>query len=223
MTERTVQYAFVAGELSPTLYARTDLEKYDFGLRECYNMFIDYRGGASSRAGLEYAAELQNPTLNHRCFRFNFGIDVSNTYQLIFGPNTLRFVQDGAYVIESSKTITNITQADPGVVTTSAAHGYSDDDLVYIADVNGMGEVNFRLFTVDVLTTTTFRLLDVADDENIDTTGYTAYSSGGTVARVYTVATPYGSSDLELLTVEQRRDTVPPYPPRLQTARVGAK
>jgi hypothetical protein len=78
------------------------------------------------------------------------------------------------FATTSVAVITGITQADPAVVTTSAAHGRTTVDLVTIAAVVGMVEVNDRAFTITVLSPTTFEL----DDE--DSTGHTAYVSDGT-------------------------------------------
>ena len=85
----------------------------------------------------------------------------------------------------SSATITNITQANPGVVTTSAAHGYLAGDVITISNVTGMTEVNFdnttdTVFVVGSPSPTTFELLDI-DGDNVDTTAYTAYAGSGTV------------------------------------------
>lgn len=78
---------------------------------------------------------------------------------------------------ETAKTITGATQANP-VVLTAASHGYSDGDRVLVEDVGGMTEINARQFTIDVLTSNTFSLLD----EN----GllHTAYTSGGTATKI---------------------------------------
>jgi len=73
--------------------------------------------------------------------------------------------------------INNITQANPGVVTTRWAHGYSTNDPVKIVDVVGMTEVNDLDFKVTVLTTTTFEI-----DRN--TTGDTTYTSGGLAQKI---------------------------------------
>jgi len=73
--------------------------------------------------------------------------------------------------------INNITQANPGVVTTRWAHGYSTNDPVRIVDVVGMTEVNNLEFKITVLTTTTFEI-----DRN--TTGDTAYISGGVAEKI---------------------------------------
>lgn len=76
----------------------------------------------------------------------------------------------------SSATITGITQANPGVVTTSAAHGYSNEEKIYLAGVAGMTQVNGVVFTIAGVTATTFQL-------GVNTTSYGAYTSGGTAAK----------------------------------------
>lgn len=79
-------------------------------------------------------------------------------------------------------TISGITGADPGVVTTAAAHGFVSGDVVMIHSVAGMTEVNNRLFKAGTVgSTTTFNLSDL-DGSDVDTSGYTAYVSGGSVS-----------------------------------------
>lgn len=77
-------------------------------------------------------------------------------------------------------TITDITQANPGVVTVSALGSLTNGDRVAIQDVVGMTEVNFSGENLYVITNInvglgTFELL------GINTTTYTAYVSDGTV------------------------------------------
>jgi hypothetical protein len=84
------------------------------------------------------------------------------------------------------RTITDITQSNPAVVTTSAAHGFVTGNLIDIDGVVGMTEVNGRTFRITVTSTTQFQL----DGE--DSTGHTAYSSGGTATR-QNAATTVGS------------------------------
>lgn len=76
----------------------------------------------------------------------------------------------------STATITNITQANPGVVTTSAPHGFSNGDKIWIKNVVGMTQVNNLVFTIAGASGSTFNL-------GISTASYTAYSSGGTAER----------------------------------------
>ena len=216
MTQPVIQYAFVAGEMSPTLFARTDLQKYDLGVSQAYNWFVDYRGGLSTRPGLEYVAEIPDVFKNTKTERFEFGTEVANTYLMVFGDNWVRFIQDGAFVVETAVNISGATAANPGVIT-ATGHGYSNGDLVFIQSVVGMTELNGRFFLVSASTTNTFELHNLAD-EDVDTSAYTAYTSGGTVSRVYTVTTPYGEDELDNLVAQQRRDTVtlthPDYTPR---------
>lgn len=69
--------------------------------------------------------------------------------------------------------ITNITQANPAVVTTSVPHGLVTGDEVRITGVVGMVEVNDRDFVITVVDADEFSL----DGE--DSTAHTAYTSGG--------------------------------------------
>jgi hypothetical protein len=78
---------------------------------------------------------------------------------------------------EAAKAITGISRANPAVVTCSA-HGYSNGTRVSICGVAGMTQINNRVFTVANATTNTFQL------SGVDSSAYSAYTSGGTVARI---------------------------------------
>ena len=77
----------------------------------------------------------------------------------------------------ATKTITDISETNPAVVT-STAHGLVEGDVVKIAGVVGMTQVNGNLYVVDNVTANTFELAGV------DATGYAPYVSGGTGAPV---------------------------------------
>ena len=79
-----------------------------------------------------------------------------------------------------TKAVTGITAADPGVVT-SAAHGFSDGDIVELDGVGGMVEVNGNKYMVANKAAGTFELADPTTGEDVDTSGFTAYSSPGIV------------------------------------------
>lgn len=75
-------------------------------------------------------------------------------------------------------TITNITQANPAVVTVVAIGSLQNGDQIVIQDVGGMTEVNFdgsNIYTVAGIAGTTFQL------QGINSTAFTAYTSGGSV------------------------------------------
>lgn len=75
----------------------------------------------------------------------------------------------------SSSVVTNISKANPAVVT-SSSHGLDTGDVAMITGVVGMLQVNDRAFIVNTLTSNTFELVDV------DSSGYDAYVSGGSIA-----------------------------------------
>ncbi|MCP4985425.1 MAG: hypothetical protein GY928_04930 [Colwellia sp.] len=77
-----------------------------------------------------------------------------------------------------SQTITGITQASPGVVT-SIAHGFSDGVIVTLQGVVGMTEVNGNSYIVTNSAADTFELYDLTETA-VDTSGYTAWAAGGT-------------------------------------------
>lgn len=216
MSVDIIQHAFVAGELSPRLFGRTDLEKNDFGLARAQNFFIDYRGGASTRPGTEFIDFVKEDDKATRFIEFQFAPTTANTYVLLFGENYVRFLQDGAYVLEADVSISGITQADPGVVS-ATAHGFSNGDWVKASGIVGMTELNGRTLVVSNVTTNTFELQDVFGND-LDTTNYAAYVSGGTLNRIYTLASPYSAADLSSIRTYQRFDllriTHPDHPIR---------
>lgn len=177
-------------------------------------------GGAANRPGLEFVCEVKDSTKAVRLIKFEFNSD--QTYVLEFGDQYIRFIRDGGQILETAKNITAITQASPGVIT-SNSHGYSNGDEVYIASVGGMTTLNGRNFKVANVTTNTFTLTYM-DGTAVNTTIFSAYTSGGTVARVYTVSSPYLEADLPRLQYVQSADVVtivhPSYAPR-ELARVA--
>jgi len=100
MSADIVKYAFIGGEISPTLLGRTDLTKYDLAVAEGLNFFVDYRGGLSSRPGTEFVDTVHLGELNTRMFVFAFAPNVANSYVVLFGDNYIRFYQDGGVVLD---------------------------------------------------------------------------------------------------------------------------
>ena len=86
----------------------------------------------------------------------------------------------------TSKAIGGLTQASPGVVTTTSAHGFTEGIAVTITDVGGMTQVNGNEYYMDILTSNTFALYT---DSNLavplDTTGFDAYTTGGVATAEY--------------------------------------
>ena len=95
------------------------------------------------------------------------------------------FFVDSGLTLDNPKPITDITKANPGVVT-ATGHGFSNGDIVIIRGVKGMTEVNRTKFKVAGVSGDTFQLTDASASTNIDTSSYTAYVSGGEVRKCVT-------------------------------------
>ena len=195
---------FTGGELSPRLDGRNDLAKYASGCKTLENMIVYPHGSAARRSGTDFVAEVENSAEKTRLVPFEFS--TTQTYILEFGNEYIRFYKDDGAILEANKTITGITQANPGVVSITA-HGYSNGDTVVISGVVGMTEVNGKRFKVANVNTDDFELQDI-DGVDIDTTSFTAYASGGIANRVYQIATTYLTADLFQIKYAQSADVM---------------
>lgn len=196
--------SFNSGEWSSDLEGRIDNDYYNSSCASLINFLSRVQGPITKRPGLRFMTRAKYSDKKARLIRFQFS--TTQTYILEFGDLYMRVFTDHGAVVEDAKTITGITQASPGVIT-SAAHGYSDGDWVYISDVVGMTTLNGKTFKVASSTTDTFTLTDL-DDNAIDTSAYDAYTSGGTAARIYEIVTPYSEDDLAKLRWTQSADVM---------------
>lgn len=87
---------------------------------------------------------------------------------------------------EVRSNISNVTNADPCVITTSTDHNLSTGDVIRLTDLNGRiptprgeDQLNNRRFKVVVTSSTEFKIKDPITDEYIDSTNYVPYVSGG--------------------------------------------
>ncbi len=220
-----IESAFTSGEISPALYGNVALAKVHSAATTMRNMFVSYKGGAYSRAGTKFVGmSRQSPLsgqLPPRVISFEFS--VTQGYVLEFGDQYVRFIFHGGQVVEAPKAITGATQANPCQIT-SVAHGFNNDDWVVIEDVTGMTELNEKTFIVENATANTFTL-DNLDFGPISSVGFGAYTGGGTAKRIYTIASPYAASDLDLLKFAQSADVVTlthPNYPVYNLSRLGA-
>ena len=85
----------------------------------------------------------------------------------------------------SPRTIDGASAANP-VVITSLAHGLANGTKIRITGVVGMVELNGLMFTITDVAANTFELQDPValgeSSSDVDGTGFTAYTSGGSVA-----------------------------------------
>lgn len=76
-----------------------------------------------------------------------------------------------------AKTITAISKASEAIIT--ATHDFSIGDYVLIDGVGGMTEINKRIVRVSAVSTTVSFTA-----ENLDSTNWTTYTSGGTATKI---------------------------------------
>lgn len=104
------------------------------------------------------------------------GDSVATTYDL--GNNPIATNITDATIIAPG-----ISQATEAVVT--ATNTFSDGDVVYISGVVGMTEVNTNSYVVSDRTGSNFKIKK--DGDYVDSSGFTAWSSGGTATTARTV------------------------------------
>ena len=208
------QSSFAAGEISPELHGRVDQTLYHIGLAKAENMVVQQTGGIYNRAGLRYIGNIKNHEEGARLIPFKFSAE--DTYVLELGHKYMRFIRNDAHIAEEGKTITAISMGSNTVVT-SQGHGYTTGDDVYISGVVGMKEINQRWFRVTKIGTNQFRVQSQIDSSEIDSSGYSAYTSGGKSYKIYEIAIPYKFDDLPNLKYSQLGDIItlvhPNYPP----------
>jgi len=127
----------------------------------------------------------------------------TNAWEIIVGGGDPYLVAYAIYdsginiagLVGSTLSVTNITQAAAGVVTTDHNHNYSNGQVAEINGlVTGMLPLNGTPFTVTVITEKTFSI-------GINTSGYIAYVSGGVVTPNLRNASPSISDYPDIYTV----------------------
>ena len=147
---------------------------------------------------LKYKANVSNivpnadPTTGFVVTSNTHGVTAGDNFY-IYGVESALFYNDAQFLADSvtnntitvaqditgfGSVITGISQANPGVVT-AVAHGLSNGQVITIVNVSGMTEVNGLTFTVANATDDDFEL------SGVDTSGFTAYTSGGYAFKKY--------------------------------------
>jgi hypothetical protein len=211
MTDIVIQASFNAGEWSPNLFARVDVNKYRSAAALLSNFYVDHRGGASTRSGFAFVCPAKGSQVRLIAFQaaFNTG------YCLELGDYYMRPIYKGSPVLESALPVTAASRANPCVINV-AGSSYSVGDWVYISGVGGMTQLNNIYYKVSAVAGTNVTLADMFGNP-VDSTSFSAFTSNGSAARIITISTPWAASDLELLKFAQVTNTMilchPAYPP----------
>jgi hypothetical protein len=222
-----IQPSFSSGELSPNLFGRVDMTKFHIGAATMSNFFVNYRGGASSRAGTKYvgwSAMSGLPMYNAngstmpRLIRFQSSLNQGIVLE--FGDGYLRFIMNGAYITESAMGIGGLGGNGVYVPGSSGqSPPWAQWNRVYISGLPGMPDINNRTFQIyngggAAINGDVIYLADLFDAPMHSAFGYTG---GGQASRIYTIGSPYRVWDLPLLKFAQSVDVMtfvhPNYPP----------
>lgn len=109
-----IKTTFTAGEVSPDLLGRGDLNAYDNGALKLRNVFIQPTGGVIRRAGLRYIAAADGAG---RLMAFEFNTD--QTYLLVFTHQKISIYANG--ILETTLTAPWTEQDIPQIVWTQSA------------------------------------------------------------------------------------------------------
>lgn len=176
---RTLLRSFAGGEISPEMFGRIDLGKFQTGLAACRNFIVLPHGPVANRPGFEYitAAKLGGAK---RVRLIPFAFNTEQTFALEFGHEYVRFHTQGATLVDGS--------GNPVEVVTP----YQDDELfdiryVQSADVLSLVHPNHPPKELRRLSATSWELIDIAFEPGIDPpTGVTATATTGAGSKTYT-------------------------------------
>ena len=87
--------SFAAGELSPAMYGRTDIAKYDIGAAKLENFVVLRYGGVQNRAGTRYIAKTAG---NKKAVLLPFRYNVEQNFIIEVTAGKIRFYTQGELV-----------------------------------------------------------------------------------------------------------------------------
>lgn len=207
--------SFAAGEVSRRLGARVDQVKYQTGAYTMRNMVSTLEGAVQNRAGFGYVRPCHDFTATNppRLLPFVFSDDQS--YVIVLEHERLSVISLAEPQFVAAVNVSAITQANPCKVTTTGAHGLTTGKLVWLSGIGGMAQLNNRFFRAVLVDADEFTLQEESGAD-IDSTGFDAFTAGGTVEEVYTITAPWDGTDLRQLRVAQSADVMflahPDYP-----------
>jgi hypothetical protein len=204
MEQVVSQQNWAAGELSAKMRGRHELPIYQSGAERIVNFVTETSGPARFRSGFQFVFGTRR---YQPAWLWPFQFNDSDAYEMEFTTGYVRFYRNGGIITLPSQNISGgVTKANPGVVTV-ASHGLSNGTEVIVNGVVGMVQLNNRSFVIANVTTNTFTLQDNFGND-IDTTLFTTYTSGGTITPVYEVKVPYNVVDVPQLKLAQNADVV---------------
>ena len=165
---------FTRGIFSPVVQSRRDVDAWHAGAKRLTNVTLLKHGGVRKRPGTVFVYKLPENDNETRLMPFTYS--PGQSYALLFGQATMKPLALGGAVVSSGFGITAISQANPGVVT-APFHDLTTGDEVFLFGIEGMVELNGRVFTITVIDPDNFSI-------GVDTTSYAAFTADDGDVRV---------------------------------------
>lgn len=180
----TELYRFVSGGVAHTFTFSFQPDKVIF------NNLTQWTGTAD---GLPVSVWWRDQTTTAHAFQEQVIVDngTATAYNFLdTATNGFTVADTSGGVASSFALIAGVTQANPCVVTTTAAHGFQTNQIVMFTDLGeigpgitarGMDQINNNRYRIIVIDSTSFSLKSIETDEPINSTSFTAWVSGGRV------------------------------------------
>lgn len=217
MAVKTLSRSFAGGEISPQLFSRVDLDKFQTGAALVENMIVTPQGQVMNRPGFQFVSIAKYPGKRTRLLPFSFS--TQQTFALEFGDFYIRLITDGALVLENAIEISGISIAATAVFATTNPHGFVVGNQVKLGPFVSMPALAGRWVVVSaIVSPTQFNATYLESGLAVNTVGMPAFAAPEYLARVLEIVTPYPESGLALLNVVQSADVLtivtPDFAPR---------
>ena len=146
-----VQSSLSGGELSPSLYPRTDLSRYASSYRTGTNFITNPGGGIVNRPGFQYIGPVATAAEASRLIPFEVSADIAYVVEL--ADSQLRFVANGAF-IESAPDVPFVLASPWTIAQVNDVRYTQANDTMYLVHPEVPPQVLTRL------TATTFSLTE---------------------------------------------------------------
>lgn len=102
-----MQNSFNAGELSPRLVGRIDIDKYGSGALLIQNLVVQAQGGLKHRSGTRFVQEVKDSSVKTKLIPFI--VSTVQAYMLEFSNNLIRFYKDEGIITSGGNPVELVT------------------------------------------------------------------------------------------------------------------
>ena len=183
---------FTAGELSPKLDGRTELNKYFNGAKQLQNFLVLPQGGATRRPGTQFVSETKTSANASRLIPFEFNVE--QAYILEFGNNYFRIYKDGGQVTSGGSAV-EVTTTYTSAQLSGLKFAQSGDVMFVVHPEHKPRQITRTAHDAWTITDIDFRRGPMLDPQ-LDGTTLTANGRTGSGVTVTASANTFVSTDV---------------------------